>query len=67
MNTTHETSVVSSSPDIMSGAVVFTGTRVPTQSLLDYLAGEHTLKEFLDDFPIVSREQALAQLDESAV
>jgi uncharacterized protein (DUF433 family) len=62
MNTTIETSVVSSSPDIMSGAVVFAGTRVLAQSLLDYLAGGHTLEEFLDDFPTVTREQSVQLL-----
>ena len=41
-------------------AVIFTGTRVPVQSVLDYLAGGHPLEEFLDDFPTVSRKQALA-------
>jgi uncharacterized protein (DUF433 family) len=48
----------------MSGAVVFAGTRVPAQSLLDYLAGGHTLEEFLDDFPTVMREQAVELLRE---
>ena len=64
MNTILETSVVSSSPDVMSGAAVFIGTRVPVQSLLDYLAGGHRLEEFLDDFPTVTREQAVALLQE---
>ncbi len=64
MNTALETSVVSSSPEVMSGAVVFTGTRVPAQSLLDYLAGGHTLDEFLDDFPTVPREQSVQFLHE---
>jgi uncharacterized protein (DUF433 family) len=50
----------------MSGAVVFAGTRVPAQSLLDYLAGGHSLEEFLDDFPTVTREQAFALLSEPA-
>jgi len=50
--------VISRSPDIMSGAPVFAGTRVPVQSLLDYLAAGHPLDEFLEDFPTVSREQA---------
>ena len=48
----------------MSGAAVFAGTRVPVQSLLDYLAGSHTLEEFLDDFPTVTREQAVKLLHE---
>jgi uncharacterized protein (DUF433 family) len=64
MNTIVETSVVSRSPDVMSGAAVFVGTRVPVQSLLDYLAGGHTLEEFLDDFPTVKREQAVGLLHE---
>ena len=57
-----ESAVISRSPDVMSGAAVFPGTRVPVQSLLDYLAGGHSLKEFLDDFPTVRREQALKLL-----
>jgi uncharacterized protein (DUF433 family) len=64
MNTIMETSVLSRSPDVMSGTVVFTGTRVPAQSLLDYLAGGHTLEGFLDDFPTVAREQAVQLLHE---
>ena len=64
MNATLETSVVSRSPEIMSGAAVFSGTRVPVQSLLDYLAGGHTVDEFLDDFPTVTREQAVSLLHE---
>ena len=64
MTTTIETSVVSRSPDVMSGAAVFIGTRVPVQSLLDYLAGGHSLEEFLDDFPTVTREQAVGLLQE---
>lgn len=62
MNATIETSVISRSPNVMSGAAVFTGTRVQVQSLLDYLAGGHTLEEFLDDFPTVTREQAIELL-----
>jgi len=64
MNATIETSVISRSPDVMSGAAVFDGTRVPVQSLLDYLAGGHTLDEFLDDFPTVTREKAIRLLHE---
>lgn len=54
-----EAQVISRSPDVMSGAPVFAGTRVPVQTIVDYLAGGHPLDEFLDDFPTVSREQAL--------
>lgn len=64
MNTTIETSVVSRSNDVMSGAAVFKGTRVPVQTLLDYVAGGHSLQHFLDDFPTVSREQAVEFLRE---
>ncbi len=62
MKTDTTQSVISRSPDIMSGAPVFAGTRVPVQSLLDYLAGGHPLEEFLEDFPTVRREQALELL-----
>ena len=54
--------VISRSSDVMSGASVFVGTRVPVQSLLDYLAGGHPLEEFLEDFPTVRREQAIELL-----
>ena len=54
--------VISRSPDVMSGAPVFAGTRVPVQSLIDYLTGGHPLEEFLDDFPTVRREQAVGLL-----
>lgn len=57
-----ETEIVSRSPNIMSGAPVFAGTRVPVETIFDYLAGGHTLDEFLDDFPTVRREQALELL-----
>lgn len=50
-------------PEIMSGTPVFRGTRVPVQTLFDYLEGGDTLDEFLDDFPSVTREQALAMLE----
>lgn len=62
MKTEVEAQIVSRSPDVMSGAPVFAGTRVPVQTLIDYLAGGHPLDEFLDDFPTVSREQALELL-----
>ena len=47
----------------MSGAAVFAGTRVPVQTVIDYLAGGHPLSDFLDDFPTVRREQALELLE----
>jgi uncharacterized protein (DUF433 family) len=55
-------SVVHSDPDILSGTPVFVGTRVPVRTLLDNLAPGDTLEEFLDHFPTVSREQAIAAL-----
>ena len=55
--------VYHSDPDIMGGTPVFQGTRVPVQNLLDYLEGGETLDEFLDGFPGVSREQAVAFLE----
>jgi uncharacterized protein (DUF433 family) len=48
----------------MSGAPVFAGTRVPVQTIIDYVAGGHSLNEFLDDFPTVRREQALELLQQ---
>jgi uncharacterized protein (DUF433 family) len=54
--------LVSRSPDVMSGAPVFVGTRVPVQTLFDYIAAGERLDDFLDDFPTVSRDQALALL-----
>jgi uncharacterized protein (DUF433 family) len=55
--------VVNSDPDILSGTPVFVGTRVPVQSLFDYLEAGDTLDEFLRQFPSVSREQAVAALE----
>ena len=55
--------LVGSSKEIMSGAVVFTGTRVPLQTLIDYLEEGSSLDEFLEDFPTVSREHVIAVLE----
>ena len=57
------TQVVHSDPEILGGTPVFVGTRVPVQSLFDYLEGGETLDEFLHQFPTVKREQALAALE----
>ena len=62
MKTEVEAQIISRSPDVMSGTPVFAGTRVPVQTIIDYLAGGHPLDEFLDDFPTVRREQALELL-----
>jgi len=58
-------SVVHSDPDILGGAQVFIGTRVPVEALIDYLEGGHSLDGFLDDFPTVSRELAVAALEQA--
>ena len=55
-------SVIHSDPDILSGTPVFVGTRVPARTLMDYLEAGESLAEFLEDFPSVSREQAVAAL-----
>jgi uncharacterized protein (DUF433 family) len=55
--------VLHSDPGILGGTPVFVGTRVPVQSLFDYLEGGETLDEFLRQFPSVKREQAIAALD----
>lgn len=52
-------------PEILSGMLVFVGTRVPVQNLFDYLASGDNLDEFLDDFPAVSREQAVRVLEQA--
>ena len=57
--------VIHSDPAILGGTPVFRGTRVPFQALLDYLEGSHTLDEFLDDFPTVSRALAVQALEQA--
>jgi uncharacterized protein (DUF433 family) len=57
--------VVHSDPEVMSGTPVFVGTRVPFQTLLDYLKSGQPLSEFLEDFPTVSKDQAVAALEEA--
>jgi len=57
--------LVVSDPDIMGGTPCFAGTRVPIQTFIDYIEGGETLDEFLDDFPTVTREQAIAFLEEA--
>jgi uncharacterized protein (DUF433 family) len=52
-------------PNILGGTPVFRGTRVPFQNLMDYLEGGETLDEFLDDFPTVTRELAVAALEQA--
>jgi len=55
--------IVHSDPEILGGVPVFVGTRVPLRNLIDYLEGGHSLDDFLDDFPSVSRDQAVAALE----
>jgi uncharacterized protein (DUF433 family) len=57
--------IVHSNPQILGGTPVFVGTRVPVQTLLVYLEKGETLEEFLDNFPTVSRDQAVAFLEEA--
>lgn len=55
--------LIQRSPDILGGTPVFRGTRVPVQTLIDYLEGGDSLDTFLDDFPTVNREKALGVLE----
>ncbi len=57
--------VITSDPEILSGTPVFVGTRVPFQTLLDYLEAGQPLSEFLEDFPTVSRERAITALKQA--
>ena len=63
MSTSALDSVVSSNPDVLGGTPVFAGTRVPIRTLVDYLAAGDPLERFLDHFPSVTREQAIAALE----
>ncbi len=58
---------VSRDSEVMSGALCFKGTRVPVQNLFDYLEGVSSLNDFLNDFPSVSREAAVAVLEAAKV
>lgn len=53
---------ISRDPEVMGGEIVFSGTRVPVRTLIDYLEAGHSLDDFLDGFPSVSRDQATAYL-----
>ena len=57
--------LIVSSPDILGGTPVFTGTRVPVKNLTDYIEAGDTLDEFLEDFPSVSREQAVKFVEQA--
>ena len=55
--------IISASPDVMGGTPVFAGTRVPIQTLLDYVEAGESINDFLDGFPTVSREQIIDFLE----
>ena len=57
--------VVSRNPEVMGGTPVFAGTRVPVQTLLDYLKGGESIDDFLEGFPSVTREQVIAFLEQA--
>jgi uncharacterized protein (DUF433 family) len=57
--------IITSSPDVMGGTPVFAGTRVPAQTLLDYLKAGESIDDFLEGFPTVSREQVISFLEEA--
>lgn len=57
--------LITTSPDVLGGTPVFAGTRVPVQTLLDYLEGGESIDDFLDGFPSVKREQVIAFLEEA--
>jgi uncharacterized protein (DUF433 family) len=57
--------IISCNPEIMGGSAVFHGTRVPVQTLLDYLEAGESIDDFLAGFPSVPREQVIAFLDEA--
>jgi uncharacterized protein (DUF433 family) len=59
-----KSTVVTSSPDVMGGTPVFSGTRVPIENLLDYLEGGESIEDFLEGFPSVSREQVITFMEE---
>ncbi len=58
-----DTLLVSRNPEVMSGALCIAGTRVPVKNFFDYLEGASSLEDFLEDFPSVSRDKAVAVLE----
>ena len=59
------TQIITSSPDVMGGTPVFAGTRVPVQTLIDYIKGGDSIDDFLDGFPTVTKQQVIAFLEEA--
>ncbi len=60
-----QTPLIASSPDVLGGTPVFSGTRVPVQTLIEYLEGGETIDDFLQGFPTVTRDQVIAFLEEA--
>ncbi len=60
-----KTPLITVSPDVLSGTPVFTGTRVPVETLIEYLEGGDSIDDFLAGFPSVTREQVVAFLEEA--
>lgn len=60
-----KSSVIVSDPEIMGGTPVFRGTRVPMQTLIDYLESGQSISDFLEGFPTVTRDQVIAFLEET--
>jgi len=60
-----DSAIINISEEIMGGTPVFAGTRVPVQTLLEYLKAGESIDDFLDGFPTVSREQVIALLEEA--
>ena len=58
-----DASLVTRDPEIMSGALCFSGTRVPVKNLFDYLEGSSSLEDFLEDFPSITPQRAVAVLE----
>jgi len=63
MNAEDFNGIIHSDPEIMGGTPVFVGTRVPLQNLIDYLEGGESVDDFLDAFPTVKKEQAIAVIE----
>jgi uncharacterized protein (DUF433 family) len=57
--------IISCSPDVMGGTPVFAGTRVPVQTMLDYLEAGETIDDFIEGFPMVTRDQVVDFLEEA--
>jgi uncharacterized protein (DUF433 family) len=57
--------IITSSPEVMGGTPVFAGTRVPVQTLIDYIKGGDSIDDFLDGFPTVTKEQVIGFLEEA--